>query len=148
MNIYRSGIKISSQLNERKGKVSPPYDFRMSTAKLLMEVGEHKISQQVLENLAEEYDQVTDVFYLLGVCHHFQKNYDSAIEHLTRALDMAKALGEDPALIDEIQQQLQICKKEQPKSQKQQTEEEDSDDIDALISDDSDDDDDDEMQDS
>eukprot|EP00899_Mesostigma_viride_P004650 jgi/Mesvir1/14186/Mv09643-RA.1 len=47
----------------------PPFEFRVETAKLLLEVAELPRAVSVLQRLVEENDTVHEVWYLLGVCH-------------------------------------------------------------------------------
>ncbi|KAF3929165.1 hypothetical protein AA313_de0201453 [Arthrobotrys entomopaga] len=46
----------------------PPYPFRMSFTRLLMECGMYEETMDVLEGLQEEDDQVVDLWYLGGWC--------------------------------------------------------------------------------
>nr|XP_040020958.1 probable assembly chaperone of rpl4 isoform X2 [Gasterosteus aculeatus aculeatus] len=48
----------------------PPYESRVTTAKLLIETEEYEMAVDVLEGLLEEDDEVVQVWYLSGwVCH-------------------------------------------------------------------------------
>uniref|UniRef100_A0A673MDM8 Si:dkey-12j5.1 n=1 Tax=Sinocyclocheilus rhinocerous TaxID=307959 RepID=A0A673MDM8_9TELE len=50
----------------------PPYESRITTAKLLIEAEECEMATEVLENLLEEDDEVVEVWYLLGWLFYLQ----------------------------------------------------------------------------
>uniref|UniRef100_A0A9J8DFB1 Si:dkey-12j5.1 n=1 Tax=Cyprinus carpio carpio TaxID=630221 RepID=A0A9J8DFB1_CYPCA len=50
----------------------PPYESRITTAKLLIEVEEYEMATEVLEDLLEEDDEVVEVWYLLGWLFYLQ----------------------------------------------------------------------------
>ncbi|XP_068179473.1 uncharacterized protein si:dkey-12j5.1 isoform X2 [Antennarius striatus] len=52
----------------------PPYESRITTAKLLIESEEHEMAVDVLENLLEEDDEVVQVWYLSGWVCYLQLN--------------------------------------------------------------------------
>ncbi|XP_072268910.1 uncharacterized protein [Pyxicephalus adspersus] len=54
---------------EAKEAAFPPYESRITTSKLLIEVEEFELAAEILEGLLEEDDEVIQVWYLLGwVC--------------------------------------------------------------------------------
>uniref|UniRef100_A0A3B3BA28 Si:dkey-12j5.1 n=1 Tax=Oryzias melastigma TaxID=30732 RepID=A0A3B3BA28_ORYME len=60
----------SSSAEEDAQKVIPPYESRITTAKLLIECEEYEMAVDVLEGLLEEDDEVVQVWYLSGwVCY-------------------------------------------------------------------------------
>uniref|UniRef100_A0A8C7XJ20 Si:dkey-12j5.1 n=1 Tax=Oryzias sinensis TaxID=183150 RepID=A0A8C7XJ20_9TELE len=60
----------SSSTEEDVQKDIPPYESRITTAKLLMECEEYEMAVDVLEGLLEEDDEVVQVWYLSGwVCY-------------------------------------------------------------------------------
>uniref|UniRef100_A0A3P9KVH6 Probable assembly chaperone of rpl4 n=1 Tax=Oryzias latipes TaxID=8090 RepID=A0A3P9KVH6_ORYLA len=60
----------SSNTEEDVQKDIPPYESRITTAKLLMECEEYEMAVDVLEGLLEEDDEVVQVWYLSGwVCY-------------------------------------------------------------------------------
>uniref|UniRef100_A0A3Q2PRP4 Si:dkey-12j5.1 n=2 Tax=Fundulus heteroclitus TaxID=8078 RepID=A0A3Q2PRP4_FUNHE len=55
---------------EEEGNEIPPYESRITTAKLLIESEEYEMAVDVLEGLLEEDDEVVQVWYLSGwVCY-------------------------------------------------------------------------------
>lgn len=50
----------------------PPYESRITTAKLLIEAEEYEMATEVLEDLLEEDDEVVEVWYLLGWLFYLQ----------------------------------------------------------------------------
>ncbi|XP_071325033.1 uncharacterized protein [Trachinotus anak] len=65
----------SSSTEEGVQSVIPPYESRITTAKLLIESEEYEMAVDVLEGLLEEDDEVVQVWYLSGwVCYlQFEK---------------------------------------------------------------------------
>jgi len=60
----------SSSREEDMQKEIPPYESRITTAKLLIEAEEYEMAVDVVEGLLEEDDEVVQVWYLSGwVCH-------------------------------------------------------------------------------
>ncbi|CAJ1062140.1 probable assembly chaperone of rpl4 isoform X2 [Xyrichtys novacula] len=60
----------SSSSEEDLQSMIPPYESRITTAKLLMESEEYEMAVDVLEGLLEEDDEVVQVWYLSGwVCY-------------------------------------------------------------------------------
>uniref|UniRef100_A0A665TTB4 Si:dkey-12j5.1 n=1 Tax=Echeneis naucrates TaxID=173247 RepID=A0A665TTB4_ECHNA len=60
----------SSSTAEGMQNVIPPYESRITTAKLLIETEEYEMAVDVLEGLLEEDDEVVQVWYLSGwVCY-------------------------------------------------------------------------------
>eukprot|EP00240_Pyramimonas_obovata_P002346 CAMPEP_0118928592 /NCGR_PEP_ID=MMETSP1169-20130426/5818_1 /TAXON_ID=36882 /ORGANISM="Pyramimonas obovata, Strain CCMP722" /LENGTH=444 /DNA_ID=CAMNT_0006870619 /DNA_START=555 /DNA_END=1889 /DNA_ORIENTATION=- len=51
------------------GGLSPSYDFRCVTARLLMELSQYEHAEGVLEDLVMEDEEDTEVWYLLGLCY-------------------------------------------------------------------------------
>ncbi|XP_052000115.1 uncharacterized protein si:dkey-12j5.1 [Xyrauchen texanus] len=52
----------------------PPFETRITTAKLLIEAEEFEMATEVLEDLLEEDDEVVQVWYLLGWLFYLQLN--------------------------------------------------------------------------
>nr|XP_057940570.1 uncharacterized protein si:dkey-12j5.1 [Doryrhamphus excisus] len=60
----------STSLGEDVQNEIPPYESRITTAKLLVEAEEYEMAVEVLEGLLEEDDEVVQVWYLSGwVCY-------------------------------------------------------------------------------
>uniref|UniRef100_A0A7N6BLT5 Assembly chaperone of rpl4 n=1 Tax=Anabas testudineus TaxID=64144 RepID=A0A7N6BLT5_ANATE len=63
-------IAASSSTEEDVQNEVPPYEWRITTAKLLIESEEYEMAVDVLEGLLEEDDEVVQVWYLSGwVCY-------------------------------------------------------------------------------
>ncbi|XP_038125408.1 probable assembly chaperone of rpl4 [Cyprinodon tularosa] len=61
---------VASSATEEEGNEIPPYESRITTAKLLIESEEYEMAVDVLEGLLEEDDEVVQVWYLSGwVCY-------------------------------------------------------------------------------
>ncbi|KAK6544353.1 hypothetical protein TWF694_001054 [Orbilia ellipsospora] len=60
-------LEVWKDLEAGDGTI-PPYPFRMSFTRLLMECGMYEETMDVLEGLQEEDDQVVDLWYLGGWC--------------------------------------------------------------------------------
>ncbi|XP_030640623.1 probable assembly chaperone of rpl4 [Chanos chanos] len=93
----------------------PPYESRITTAKLLIEAEEFEMATEVVEGLLEEDDEVVQVWYLLGWVCYLQVNKTEDSENLRKSartyLTKAKKLYmklhcEDPPLLEHIQQLL------------------------------------------
>ncbi|KAJ8288432.1 hypothetical protein COCON_G00010910 [Conger conger] len=92
----------------------PPYESRITTAKLLVEAEEYETASEVLEGLLEEDDEVVQVWYLLGWACYLQVEKseepdtfkDSARTYLTKAKKLYMKLGCDDAAMLEHTQQL------------------------------------------
>lgn len=71
------------------------YATRLSTARILIEVEDHASAAEVLEGLAEEDDEVVDVWYLMGWSNYLQGEEQREAAHycLHRALQVH---GENP----------------------------------------------------
>ncbi|XP_061531744.1 uncharacterized protein si:dkey-12j5.1 [Phycodurus eques] len=62
--------EASSSLEDDVQNQLPPYESRITTAKLLVECEEYEMAVEVLEGLLEEDDEVVQVWYLSGwVCY-------------------------------------------------------------------------------
>ncbi|XP_066441824.1 uncharacterized protein [Eleutherodactylus coqui] len=93
----------------------PPYESRITTAKLLIEVENFELATEVLEGLLEEDDEVIQVWYLLGwVCYLQAKKSDeeeafkdSARTYLRKAKKLySKLQSDDSALLEHVEQIL------------------------------------------
>ncbi|XP_068091598.1 uncharacterized protein [Hyperolius riggenbachi] len=97
--------------------VFPPYESRVTTAKLLIEAEEFQLATEILEALLDEDDEVVQVWYLLGwVCYLQAKApveeeeaaalKDSARIHLRKAKKLYGKLRCDDAPLLEHAEQL------------------------------------------
>ncbi|CAL8361701.1 unnamed protein product [Arctogadus glacialis] len=127
---FKQAEASSGLEDEHDQNTIPPYDSRISTAKLLIETEEFEIAVDVLEGLLEEDDEVVQVWYLSGwVCYlqmqrageHLageareateaeQEEYDALKEaarsYLTRAKKLYIKLGCDDQPIQDHAEQL------------------------------------------
>ncbi|XP_039535799.1 probable assembly chaperone of rpl4 [Pimephales promelas] len=62
---------MEEEENQTKSNI-PPYESRITTAKLLIEAEEYEMATEVLEDLLEEDDEVVEVWYLLGWLFYLQ----------------------------------------------------------------------------
>lgn len=96
----------------------PPYESRITTAKLLIEAEEYEMATEVLEDLLEEDDEVVQVWYLLGWLFYLQLDKQdltnsstnlkkSALTHLTNAKKLyVKLRCEDAPMLEHTEQLL------------------------------------------
>ncbi|XP_035382287.1 probable assembly chaperone of rpl4 isoform X2 [Electrophorus electricus] len=96
----------------------PPYESRITTAKLLIEAEQFEMATEVLEGLLEEDDEVVQVWYLLGWLFYLQLDKPgttadtesfrkSARTYLTKAKKLyVKLCCEDPPLLEHTEQLL------------------------------------------
>ncbi|XP_056375066.1 uncharacterized protein LOC130272994 [Hyla sarda] len=93
----------------------PPYESRITAAKLLIEAEVFELATEVLEGLLEEDDEVIQVWYLLGwVCYLQAKESeeeeafkDSARTYLRKAKKLyGKLRCDDSALLEHVEQIL------------------------------------------
>uniref|UniRef100_UPI00398EB74A uncharacterized protein n=1 Tax=Pristiophorus japonicus TaxID=55135 RepID=UPI00398EB74A len=93
----------------------PPYESRISAAKLLIEVHEYEAAIEVLEGLLDEDDEVVQVWYLLGWVCYLQAEKpnedasfkDSARTYLTKTKKLYMKLKcEDSSLLEQTEQLL------------------------------------------
>ncbi|KAM5157333.1 LOW QUALITY PROTEIN: uncharacterized protein ACMZJ9_008656 [Mantella aurantiaca] len=93
----------------------PPYECRITTAKLLIEAEELELAAEILEGLLEEDDEVIQVWYLLGwVCYLQAKEpeeeeafKDSARTYLRKAKKLyVKLQCDDSPLMEHVDQLL------------------------------------------
>nr|XP_023700315.1 probable assembly chaperone of rpl4 [Paramormyrops kingsleyae] len=100
---------------EHRQNAMPPYESRITTAKLLVEATEYETAIEVLEGLLEEDDEVVQVWYLLGWTSYLQSEKpeetetfkDSARTYLTKARKLyVKLRCDDTALLEHVDQLL------------------------------------------
>jgi len=70
-----------------------PYAFRVSTARLLVELDELALALGVLERLVSEDDEVAEVWMLLGLVHQ-EQDKAAALECYERALETLNGLAQ------------------------------------------------------
>ncbi|XP_073533517.1 uncharacterized protein [Phyllobates terribilis] len=100
---------------EQPQSTLPPYESRITTAKLLIEAEDFELATEVLDGLLEEDDEVIQVWYLLGwVCYLQAKESDkeeafkdSARMYLRKAKKLySKLKCDDSALLEHVGQIL------------------------------------------
>ena len=60
----------------------PPYEFRINTAKLLIELEQYEDASYVLGQLMREDDEVVQVWYMFGWLYFITSDYAAALECL------------------------------------------------------------------
>ncbi|XP_059828235.1 uncharacterized protein si:dkey-12j5.1 isoform X1 [Hypanus sabinus] len=94
----------------------PPYESRITAAKLLIEVEEYETATEVLEGLLDEDDEVVQVWYLLGWVCYLQSEKpnedvsfkDSARTYLTKTKKLyMKVKCDDTSLLVHTEQLLE-----------------------------------------
>lgn len=86
--VAQSQMAVSSAGNEKSGFIDeevPPFEFRVCTARILLEVGESTEAVHLLESLLQEDDEIVEVWILLGQSHQNLKDLDAALECLNKA---------------------------------------------------------------
>lgn len=71
---------IKSKDNEEDFATLPPYDFRLQTSRLLIELQNYKSAVRPLDTLIKEDDTKAEVWYLLAFCHYNLRKYQNAAE--------------------------------------------------------------------
>ncbi|XP_063845134.1 uncharacterized protein LOC135091423 [Scylla paramamosain] len=109
------------------------YATRLTTARILIEVEDHKSAVEVLEGLTEEDDEVVDVWYLMGWSHYLQgeEQREAAQYCLHRALKVhSETPCEDSQLVEHMQELMEelgpYIEKEEPDQDVEEELEEDS----------------------
>eukprot|EP01080_Neovahlkampfia_damariscottae_P000012 gene12-4263_t len=126
--------KIMSKLFTllQKGSIAS-YEFKISATKILIELEEYSAAMELLVLLTEDFDQIVDVWYLMGLCLKLQKEFKSAIDHFNKGLEIAKVTDEDPEFVKVLKDEIKECSKEKFDNE---DEEEEIDDDDEYITDD------------
>jgi len=75
-----------------------PYEFRVGTARILIELKEHAQAIDLLESLVEEDDEIVEVWILLAECHSAENDNEVASECLARGKEMvSQFIKADPS---------------------------------------------------
>ncbi|XP_053322927.1 uncharacterized protein LOC128497074 [Spea bombifrons] len=115
MQKAEEGLSEDARNMELLETLIPPYESRITTAKLLTEAEEYELATEILEGLLDEDDEVIQVWYLLGwVCYLQTKASDedndfkdSARTYLRRAKKLYNKLKcDDSELLGHIEQIL------------------------------------------
>ena len=107
---------------------SASYEFKISTTKILIELEEYSSAMEILVQLTEDFDQIVDVWYLLGLCLKLQKEFKSAIDHFNKGLEIAKITNEDVEFVKVLKDEIKECSKEKFDDEDEEEEEEIGDD--------------------
>eukprot|EP01125_Pyxidicula_operculata_P021385 TRINITY_DN8205_c0_g1_i1.p1 TRINITY_DN8205_c0_g1~~TRINITY_DN8205_c0_g1_i1.p1 ORF type:complete len:326 (-),score=79.94 TRINITY_DN8205_c0_g1_i1:45-989(-) len=83
----------------------PPYEFRVQTAKLFIELEKYESAADVLDALLMEFDEISELWYLLGYCQSFYEP-ESAIDPLNTAREL---LVKENCQVPEIFGQVDAC---------------------------------------
>lgn len=86
----------------------PPYETRITTAKLLIELENYETAGSVLEELIEESDEVSQVWYLLGWLNHITNQDSISIRTcLEQAQKLFTQFGcDDQPMMDHVTEML------------------------------------------
>jgi len=117
LELYRSNNNNNNRDNNGNVVDQLSYDFKIATCKLLLELGEYKEAEEMLEKLLEEWDDVTDVWYLMGVALRFQDDFVNALEYFEKAIELGKIQDEDEGFLGEIMKEIEDCKIKLPKNE-------------------------------
>jgi predicted Zn-dependent protease len=96
-------VKSVSQWKDAE-EIELPYDYRIQTAKLLMEVHQHALAVEVLDRLVQEDAMMLGTWYLLAACHSVMENSEDAFECALYGLKIALSseYEEDPDLVRQM----------------------------------------------
>jgi tetratricopeptide (TPR) repeat protein len=72
----------------------PSYGFRISTAKLFIELQSYPEAIAILDQLLLEDEDVTEVWYLLALAHQMAEDFDNCAETVANALQHVKTCDE------------------------------------------------------
>ncbi|KAL9651646.1 hypothetical protein ABK040_001591 [Willaertia magna] len=86
------------------------YDFKLSTSKNLIELQMYQEAKEILEQLKENFDEVVDLWYLLGICHDCLGKTEIGIQCIERALKVGKKVQEDGMFLKEVKEELNLMK--------------------------------------
>ncbi|KAJ4930737.1 hypothetical protein JOQ06_025045 [Pogonophryne albipinna] len=97
----------SSSTDEDMQNEIPPYESRVTTAKLLLESEEFEVAVDVLEGLLEEDDEVVQVWYLSGWVCYLQLEKAKELSYLTNAKKLyIKLRCDDQPMSEHVEQLL------------------------------------------
>jgi len=103
-------------------EAKPSLEFRHNTAKLFMELEQHRIATDIWEDLIEEDDNIAEIFYHLALAYRplsTTSATDSA-KHARELLNRAKC--DDPALVKLVDELLKALSKENVETLKSEQE--------------------------
>ena len=115
-------------VNLYKNGADTPYEYKISSCKILIEVGFFRDAQDLLTELSETVEDVADVWYLLGLANKGRKDFSTATECLKRAMEIAIEQNEDKDFIKEINKEGEFCSNQEDEFVPDKDEEIDEDD--------------------
>ena len=108
--VIDEGNRLKESTNSTYSDLVMGYDFKLSTAKNLIELQLHQEAKTILEQLKDQFDEVVDLWYLLGICIDSLGQTDIAVKYLEKALNIGKKVKEDGMFLKEIQEDLNNMK--------------------------------------
>ena len=91
-----------------KGAMTPTYDFRAVTARLLVELSKYDVAIDILKDLVSEDEEDTEVWYLLGLCYVLTGDGQKSKVALTKAKNIIETVsGADASLIERIEKLIE-----------------------------------------
>lgn len=115
----------------------PPYESRITTSKLLIELESYESAGSVLEGLIEESDEVPEVWYLLGWMYHLTNQDSSSIRAcLEKAEKLFTQFGcDDQPMLDHVTELLASLPEGADENQEEENGEFEDDDLNSASSD-------------
>nr|CAG4716610.1 unnamed protein product [Naegleria fowleri] len=108
--VIEEGNRLKESTDSSFNDLVMGYDFKLSTAKNLIELQMHQEAKTILEQLKDQFDQVVDLWYLLGICCDSLGQSDVAIKYLEKALKIGKQIQEDGMFLNEVKDELNLIK--------------------------------------
>jgi len=91
--------------SEKEPDEWPPYEFRTQTAKFFVELNEWETAAEILDQLIEEMDQNSEIWYLAGFAYsHFDPH--EALPYLTKCKEL---LSTENCTESEILEKVDTC---------------------------------------
>lgn len=85
----------------------PSFEFRLVCSRLLVELEQWEAAKEVLEVLAQENDEIPEVWYLLALAHNASNQLDDSKAALECAIRLARRTGPQSAELLEAISELQ-----------------------------------------
>ena len=108
--VIEEGNRLKEATNSSYSDLVMGYDFKLSTAKNLIELQMYQEAKTILDQLKDQYDEVVDLWYLLGICVDSLGQTDIAVKYLEKALVIGKRVREDGLFLKEVQDDLNLMK--------------------------------------
>lgn len=78
----------------------PTYEFRLTCARLLVEMGSMELAREILTVLSQEDEEILEVWYLLSLCLFSEQSFLASHEALQNAERLATTGADCPELAD------------------------------------------------